>query len=222
LISETFELWTSEIERLLVANGFKVVSTSPQDAKNRAIDSIEKLANVDATIQINSLKFIPSVSPEQSVVTKFEYFNADKLGRITGPAKLTEAQREYIENKIQTMPEKLIVKYYMAEINLKIIQDSSGEVIWFYRAAAYSPHEKNSSINSESSYFLFIYNTMSGEMDPYQPYEHKKQKFDDVAPAEKSSRISGVSNNQKLIDAAKYKLIRLLCEDFIRNFVNKK
>jgi len=216
LISETYELWTSEIEKYLVENGFKVISAPQSENTARTTESKEQLTKADAIIQINSLKFNPAVSPDQLARTQFEYFMSDESGRKKDPVKLTESQRLQIEGMIKTTPELFIANYYMGEINLKVIYVNSGEVVWFYKAVAYSPQEETFGVIKENTYYLF--NVWGNQIKPFKPYFSQ---IKEEVTSDKSVRVSGTTDRQKTIDRAKYRIIRLLCSDFVKNFMGK-
>jgi hypothetical protein len=220
LLKEAYAFWITEIEKLLTENGFRVLSRQKFEEiiREREISNIEaaNLLGADAIIQVNSLEYNDAVSIKEYIKTNMKFFNTDYSGEKKQPISLDENSSNTIASMIRTQLEDFNPTAYMGLLDCKIIFAKTSELIWFYRNLIYKI-ERPEYVKTERTFFV-QQNLSTLKWAFYDPRSFLSSKSTDKKYYDELTISSEHGGDRDTSQQIKFKIARLICEDFVNKF----
>lgn len=230
LLKEQYIPWITEIEKLLIENGFRVLSR--QQLYDLLLD--EEIANIiraasllgaDAIIQINSLEFNRSVSMDHLVSKKMKFYKSNKFGENLGPISINQEDKDQIVPIVMKQLEgKPTPTAQMTLLDCKIIDAKTSEIIWFYRNTKYF---MGSNLQKQEQYSYFFEHTrpdftwIISQPEDKARFGGFKRKTSGVNSYDEVTISEAKSGYREGIEVLEFILVKEICRDFVERLKGK-
>lgn len=230
LLKEQYVPWITEIEKILIENGYRVLSRNQFNELllNEEISSLIQAASLlgaDAIIQINSLEYNNTVPIDHLVSKKIKFHKSNRFGEYLGPISINQEDKNQIVPMVMKQLEgRPTPTAQMTLLDCKIIDAKTSEIVWFYRNTKYF---MGSNLQKQEQYSYFFELTrsdftwiISQPEDKYR-FGSFKRKTRGVNSYDEVTISEAKSGSRESREVLEFILVKEICRDFVERLKGK-